>query len=168
MIPVYQKIVETGKGDCMRAVICSLIGEPDIETVPNFIEFNSWYEEMHRFLKDRGFKLHGGGLINKYYTMLTNPSGSCFKEIKWHKPSLLNRTNIKKLEGIDGFLWGSVLSPKFITAKNGYFNTHAVVIDKELNIVHDPNPEYKGILEYPLSKMLKYNGIYDVTNITRI
>jgi len=169
MIKVYQKIVDPGKGDCMRAVICSLLEIEDIDSVPNFIEFgDKWWSTMYHFLEEHGYRLFGGGLINKNYSRLMSPTSTCFKPEKWHKPSILSLSNMKKEKGIDGLFWGSVLSPKYCTSANGYFNTHAVVVDQNLNIIHDPNKEYENIIEYPLARILKYNGIYNVTFIERI
>jgi hypothetical protein len=37
-----------------------------------------------------------------------------------------------------------------------------------LNVVHDVNPEYIGLKEYPEAKKLKYNGIIDIFMINPI
>jgi hypothetical protein len=58
--------------------------------------------------------------------------------------------------------FASVLSPKYFNYTSGFTATHAVLIDKDYNIVHDPNPAYQEILNYPLANLLGYNGILDV------
>ena len=45
---------------------------------------------------------------------------------------------------------------------------HAVLIDNNFNIVHDPNPNYKGILKYPLADILGYNGIIKVDGFKKM
>ena len=64
-------------------------------------------------------------------------------------------------EGVNGYFFATVLSPNYFTLTN-YLAAHAVVIDRDYNIVHDPNPSYKNIKGYPLRKLLGYNGIIDV------
>ena len=44
----------------------------------------------------------------------------------------------------------------------GHQVTHAVVINKNFEIVFDPNREYKNIKEYPASDKLGYNGIKNI------
>ena len=143
MKPVFQQNTELGKGDCMRAVVASLF-EDEIENVPNFIELPNgiYWEEFLKYHNDRGYTFKG----IRYNLNMFNGS-----------PEDLSLETIKSSEGINGFFFATVFSPKH--NPEGEFNgiLHAVVIDKDFNIVHDPNPEYKDLKEYP--KHDKYNGI---------
>ena len=59
MIPVFQKIIDPGRGDCWRACICSILELP-IDSVPNFVgEAHDNPRANHlqlasNWLKDRG------------------------------------------------------------------------------------------------------------------
>ena len=53
MRKVYQKIIDPEKGDCLRAVICSLLGISD-RKVPNFVTVKNWTDCMRRFLGSKG------------------------------------------------------------------------------------------------------------------
>jgi hypothetical protein len=66
--------------------------------------------------------------------------------------------NITKYKGVDGFFYASVMSPKYYKDGVG----HAVVCDKDLNIVHDPNPNNKGIKTYPNADKIGHNGIRQI------
>jgi hypothetical protein len=70
--------------------------------------------EVVRFLNKRGFK-----------------AGYAYSNSKIGK-TLLEMTNTD--DGVDGYFYAVVKSKTF---DNGL---HAVVVDKNLNIVHDPNP----------------------------
>lgn len=168
MTPVYQTIVDKELGDCIRAVIATLL-DKSIINVPHFLEFkDNWYEELEEYLAKEGYKA-GCNLYNKNYIRLLHPIDSCFEKEKFYKPAMLNKTNLKKEESINGYYFASVLSPGYFNYKDGInSHTHAVVIDSNFNIVHDPNPRYKGILEYPLANLLKYNGITLVWIIKKI
>jgi hypothetical protein len=54
MIPVRQTIVEDGKGDCLRACVCSLL-ELRIEDVPNFAECG-FFDGLDTWLDERGLR----------------------------------------------------------------------------------------------------------------
>ena len=57
MKKVYQTIVDKGLGNCMQAVIASLLDLELIE-VPNFITFGrKWYAAFNLFLESRNLKL---------------------------------------------------------------------------------------------------------------
>lgn len=160
MKPIYQSIINPTNGDCMRAVIASLL-EVDINSLPNYIELGKdWWNAMLQDVKEHGYK-YDTMLHNKQYQELMRPILDCFKPVKWHRPSMITPKCLYKEEGIKGYFYAGVLSPKFFSWKDQ--NTHAVIIDRDFNIVHDPNPEYGSLIGYPLKNILKYNGVIDVT-----
>ena len=67
---------------------------------------------------------------------------------------------------INGYFFASVFSPTLFDKeeydKKGNSKTHAVVIDKKFNIIHDPNKNNINVKKYPLSDEIKYNGIVRV------
>ncbi len=72
------------------------------------------------------------------------------------------------MEGVDGYFYASVYSPKYYNPNDNPPVTHAVIIDKNLNIIHDVNPENSNVITYPEADKLKYNGILDVFMINPI
>ena len=58
MIPVDQDILveNFGFGNCLQAAVASIIEFP-LNTVPNFILFDEWYDRMEEFLRIKGFEL---------------------------------------------------------------------------------------------------------------
>ncbi len=60
MKPVIQrnrhKPEEGIKGDCLRACICSLLELSD-ENVPNFVEKETWREDVAEFLASNGYEM---------------------------------------------------------------------------------------------------------------
>lgn len=168
MTPVFQTIFsdakDVNKGNCMQAAIASLFDLP-LEDVPSFIKFDSYYQPLKDFLLKRGYDYHGM-FWNKNYTTLNTPTHECFNERRWHRPSILTPKKLYKEPGVNGFFYAGVLSPGLFNWSNHM--THAVIIDKNYNVVHDPNPNYKDILDYPLTSLLGYNGITDVIVINKI
>ena len=166
MKKVFQTIIDPGKGNCMQAVIASIF-DKELHEVPNFIECEDWFKVMYEFIQNEGYDYHGM-FHNKNFSKLLTPTYACFNVQKWHIPSTLSIANLKKYKGVNGYFFGSVLSPKYFNYRDGLdSHTHAVVIDINCNIVHDPNPEYKDILQYPLADLLKYNGIINVFDISK-
>lgn len=114
MIKVFQDIVDPGKGNCMQAVVASLF-ERELHEVPNFINFGkNWWPEMYNYYVANGYQ----GI-------------QCF--------SPMDRIELTKKAlaydgGVNGYWAASVPSQTFKDV------SHAVIIDKNLNIVHDPNP----------------------------
>ena len=145
MKKVFQQNTTLGHGDCMRAVVASLF-EDDIENVPNFIELEDCWLEFLNYTSNKGYVFRG----IRYNLIKFNTT-----------PEDLSLETIKSSEGINGFFFATVFSPKH--NPNGDLDgiLHAVVIDKDFNIVHDPNPSYEGLKEYP--KHDEYNGILYVT-----
>lgn len=135
-------------GDCIQAVFASLF-EKELDEVPKFIELKEdWFQAILDFCNDQGYSYNA----TLYNNNLSNPEFTTLDEVKYS-------------EGIDGLFYAGVRSPKFWKEGGG---THAVIIDKDFNIVHDPNPLYKDIESYPDADILGYNGIIDVAIIERI
>ena len=156
MIPVYQTIIGraddgSAPGNCMQAVVASLLELP-LDEVPHFLLYGDrWWEMEYNFLMSKGIEMQG---------YLRNPRrlGHCGK---------CRLDDLHKYEGIKGLFYAAVYSPGYFTpeefCKPGYtVPTHAVIIDKDFNIVHDPNPKYAGMKEYPLASYLGFNGVIGV------
>lgn len=166
MKKVFQTIVDRGHGNCMQAAIASLF-DLELEEVPNFIEYPNWFEPIKKFLGEHDYKFEGM-LHNKNYTMLCTPTNECFHELKWHREFIMTPKRLYREQGINGLFFASVLSPKYFNYTSGFTATHAVLIDRDYNIVHDPSPAYQKILNYPLAKLLKHNGIITVDLINPV
>ena len=159
MKPVYQKVIDKDNGDCMQAVMASLLELP-LEEVPEFITFGrKWFSTLYEFVGKHDFK-YDGMVHNKKYQALFNMSADCFKKPKFHSSTIISKKKLYKENGINGFFFASVLSPKYADLKN--METHAVICDKDYNIIHDPNPNYKNLIQYPLANIIGYNGIVGV------
>lgn len=123
MKKVYQSRIEKKHGTCMQATIASLF-ELFIEDVPNFIEMeDSWFIVMSNFYKERGYEL-----------CCFNPQGKIE----------LTKQVLEVDKGIGGYWAASVVSVNL-----GPEITHSVVIDKNMNVVHDPNPNNYGHVYCP-------------------
>jgi len=120
MKKVFQTIIDTKRGNCMQAVVASLFDLP-LEDVPNFIEISStedtnYFMVMRKFFAERGYN-----------------NLCCVNKTEDKDTELLKK--IAKFDGgVNGYLYASVPSQTF---ENVF---HSVVIDTDLNIVHDPNP----------------------------
>jgi len=156
MTPVYQTIVDSNNGNCMQAAFASLFDLP-LDDVPNFKEVTDWFQVLWQFLKRHGYEYNG---------LLVNPKSlGCWGEDRF--------LEIKEMNGINGFFFATVNSPKFFDSVKycdykDHSPTHAVVIDKDFNIVHDPNLAYKDIKNYPLHEYIGYNGIINIYLIEKI
>ena len=117
MKKVYQTIVDKHKGNCMQAAVASLF-EVSLEEIPNYIEIGrGWFSTMQETYKERGYSL-----------CPFNP----------HRDIKLTKELLKIDGGINGYWYASVVS-KFY----GEDVTHAVIINKNMKVVHDPNPNNK-------------------------
>jgi len=127
MIPVFQTIVDKGYGDCMRAAVASLL-ELSLEEIPDFKNEES--KEPRDWKKSTviGY-LHSIGLdaccINKRDD-LNQGTDFLIKVAKFDG-------------GYKGCFYASVPSQTFPNI------FHAVVVDTDLNIVHDPNPNQRAL-----------------------
>lgn len=109
--PVDQEILDKGYGDCLRACYASLLRLP-IDAVPNFIRHkHRWFLVLQQFLYSCGWEFCGSG--------------------HQHKGTL----NMPVYEdSVNGLLRASVHSRVF---EGG---THAVVINCDGLVIHDPSP----------------------------
>jgi len=118
MKKIYQTIIDKGHGNCMQATIASIF-DLTLDEVPNFIELDcNWFNVMGQMYIDRGYDL-----------CCFNPQ----RDIEQTKEVLA----VDK--GVNGYWVATVNSIYF-----GGSITHSVIIDKDLNVVHDPNPNNKG------------------------
>jgi hypothetical protein len=119
MRKVDQTSVVKGEGNCMQAVVASLL-ELDLKKVPNFIKYVNHktkdpYWEMYVFMEKHGYKMSEIDI-----------------KVDDMPVSALDITEIDG--GVNGYFYATVPSQTFTDVN------HAVVVDKDLNIVHDPNP----------------------------
>lgn len=165
MEKIFQKINSSEKGDCMRASICSLLNIKNDESIENFKEAGCyWFPHICDFFKSNGYLFHL--VIDNYkYNYIRNHKFFEEKNISILNPKW-NLIKDEKFNVHNGFYLASVLSPKYFEYGNN--KSHMIVIDKNFNIIHDPNPEYQNILNYPLYKILDYNGIIDYWLFTKI
>lgn len=169
MKKVYQTVVDKTIGNCMQAAVASLFNK-ELEEVPNFIEYDNWVEIFDNFVKEQGYEF-SDILYNSKFSNLLHFKEACFNEMGYVKEGLIHNLNIVdkhgfKYDGVDGFFYAVVCSPK-----NFEFNDqcyHAVIIDRECNIVHDPNKEYLGIIQYPFSDLVNYSGVVKVYIFNKI
>lgn len=119
MKKVFQTIVDKDRGNCMQAAVASLF-DKELNEVPNFIELgDSFAMEFFFFFENRGY----------------NPT--CIFTNKYDIDKLKEITEYDG--GIDGYFYATIPSKTY----DGIF--HAVIIDKNLNVVHDPNPNQKAL-----------------------
>jgi len=157
MKKVFQKLIDKNKGDCMQAAVASLLSL-EYDLVPRFVEFTEgWFAPLHNLITEHGYKWKG---------MLHNPYFNDGDEEKIYDKSHVKM--LHKYNGVNGFFYAAVYSPGFFNPREfnkGRATTHAVIIDKEYNIVHDPNPENKPGTKYPMADELGFNGIIHITLI---
>ena len=153
MKKVFQTIIDKDKGNCLQAAIASLFDQ-ELDSVPNFIDFrDEWFHVLNKFVEEQGYEIHGT-LYNKQAGLLDGTVNDNYED---------RLDYIKELKGVNGYFYAAVHSPKFKKFKK----THAVIIDKDFNIIHDPNPEYQGRKTYPLSKKIGHNGVLRVLMIEK-
>lgn len=137
MKPIYQTVIDKNSGDCLRAALASLLEIDEVESIPNFsVIRRDWHMTLIHEVQNRGFEYIG-------------------MRYRWNKE--LN--TIQNHDGVDGLFLAAVYSPKFYNANDAVPVTHSVIIDKNFNIVHDPNPNNKDVKKYPKADELGCNGI---------
>ena len=147
MIKVFQTIVDKGHGNCMQAAVASLFELP-LEAVPHFLEYrDKWFETFYNFVREQGYEFDGTLYNYNQWRIINKRLG---RETAKGLRTRLNK--IKKMEGVGGYFYASVYSPKYYDTKDNPPTTHAVIIDKNLNIVHDVNPSNNGMIIYPETK----------------
>lgn len=149
---VYQKVFEKYRGDCMRATLASLL-ELELEEVPDFPKSPEWHSDLFKFLNEVGYQFDGT-IYNSNNLILINPEKY---SNEFSKVNIFD--SLKNEIGVNGYFLAAVYSPNNYNKDDKTPATHAVIIDNELNIIHDPNPSYKDIKEYPETKTLGHNGI---------
>lgn len=133
----------------MQAAIASLF-ELEYEQVPDFKSLKEgWHNALFQLCEDCKYELEGT-IHNIAYQDYKYPDNSGRKN-KDRMP------DIKEMPGIKGLFYASVLSPRFYNSSDNVPVTHAVIIDKNFNIVHDPN--YPPGTKYPLADIIGYNGV---------
>lgn len=66
MTPVFQSIVDQGRGDCQRAAIASLF-DLKLEQVPHFKLFGpDWWRVYYYFLMGIGYEFHGTSMGDRH------------------------------------------------------------------------------------------------------
>lgn len=166
MKKVYQRIIDPKKGDCFKCCIASLL-ELDYDEVPNFVEQEDWFGAAIDFCKEHGYDFAYREYFNPNLNYLEYPTYGCFKP--WNLDGIYRLDKLGREEGIDGLFLAGVYSPRYTNAEEHPMrHLHSVIIDKDCNIVFDPQKEYEGILEYPYSRIIGYNGIRDVMVITKL
>lgn len=148
MIKIYQTIFERGTGNCMPAVMASLF-HIKMEDVPHFITQENWFKSYCDFFPTIGWD---------YYDCLNN-----IRNLGHGGEDRF--PELKELEGIDGYFEAAVYSPKYFKMEEyleGNAAKHAVIVDKDCNIVHDPCIDYKDLKDYPLANLLGYHGVTDI------
>lgn len=126
MKKVFQTVVGNGaktseRGNCMQAAIASLF-DLELEEVPNFISLDTGKGEanlaMWQFIMDRtGVFPH---IFGTFDTPIERYKEACEFD-----------------GGINGYFYASVKSQTF------EHTSHAVIVDSNLEVVHDPNPNGK-------------------------
>ena len=159
MTKVFQDKFGPANGNCMQAAIASLF-DLSLEEVPDFGSFgNMWFRSYFNFLKEIGYEYEG-----------------CCHNSKrlgyWGDRTL--EDHIKECESVNGYYYAYVYSPglfdrvQYICNPEYKATTHAIIIDKELNVIHDPHPHYQGIVDYPLHERLGNHGILGFDFIEKI
>lgn len=165
MIKQYQEVVDASRGDCLRACVCSLLNI-SISDIPNYFDAPDFDEAFRNSLLSYGYDIVTH-LWNPNNWYVTHPNDSCFEENRYLKKRTLEV--LDNYKGVDGYFIGAVISPHNFSWGSGPLeHTHAVIINKDFEIVHDPNPNYRGIIRYPFSRELGYNGVYMVYVIEKI
>jgi len=119
MTPVDQTITDKNRGDCQRAAVASLL-DLEIEQVPHFRLFHE--RDRHRifcnFLYACGYEWEGSGYPHTHRTPRNYPT-------------------------IKGYVIATVPSKHYFGEKSdeGRPITHAVIIDSDGVVVHDPHPD---------------------------
>lgn len=114
MKKIFQTIVDKGHGNCMQAAIASLF-DLELEDVPNFIELKEGNGSVLNFMFEKGFD-------------------ACSINRNRHDTTEFLQKVAKFDGGLNGYLYATVPSQTFENIG------HAVIVDLDLNIVHDPNP----------------------------
>ena len=133
MKPVDQTIIDKNTGNCHQAIIASIF-ELELSQVPHFRLFPDevWFRVYYYFLYAMGFEYSG-------------------------EKRDLNKRPLLPEDSLNGFFDAAVQSETF---GEGFF--HAIVLDLEGTVVHDPNPnklwQGRNVIE---ENSLKFWNIFD-------
>lgn len=112
MKKIMQRNVDNGNGDCARAAVASLF-DKEYDEVPELNPDGSQLWGITKFFKSQGYEI------------------TCYNR----REGLPSLEEVALFDGgVNGFFYASVPSQTFENV------SHAVVVDINLNIVHDPNP----------------------------
>ncbi len=150
MKKVFQTITGS-EGNCIQAGLASLTGIPLEECFHAFDhpDDDMWGIKLVNWLDSKGYSY----------------SATLYNAI--NKEDVCTLENIKIMEGINGFFLAGVYSPSERLNDDGSLSEHAVIINKNFEIVHDPNHAYKDIKVYPQAEKLGFNGIVDIWIINK-
>lgn len=154
MKKLYQSNLDSITGNCFRTAIASLF-EVDADAVPDFkkieLSGDDWFKPYCDFIRDQGYRFLG---------TIYNPNRPGTRS---------NRMDEFKTRyaGVDGVFEALVYSPKYYDPKDETPITHSVLVDCDMNIVHDPNPNNQELEFYPEADRLGHNGVLSVAIIER-
>lgn len=121
MKKVFQSKVCSVEGDCCRAAIASIFGKELNEVPPLYPDHHQAHEIM-KYFREQGFE---PTFYNRREEGDYSPTGKRYPSIE----------EVAKYDGgVGGYFYASVNSQTFEGC------SHAVIVDINLNIVHDPNP----------------------------
>ncbi len=135
MIRVNQTVSDPVIGDCFRACLASLF-EMRIESIPNFA-----YTEGTKKLPSDAFQ-EWLDYIGYDYVYITHEDGDTVDTGHLFVGTAMT--------GVNGFYIGSVPSKTFLGI------THAVIINKDGLVVHDPAPNHSWLGLYPKDELIGY------------
>ena len=136
MRPIDQRVISNVNGDCFRACVASLLEVPYEDAFDLYSMIGaSWMEAFFPWLKQRGFEFNG----------MFNVWNGKENTLTWEE--LRNRS-----VGIKGCFIGWGISPRYTDG-----TTHAVIVDGNGKVIHDPHPSKQGV-----------NPVWEVYIIDRI
>ncbi len=123
---VDQRLIDPVRGDCMRACLATITGVP-YEEVPDLAgedaDGGPWYQTFQRWCKDHGLDLQG----------TFSNMGRPLTEKDWDDLG-------ERSAGIDGLFMAGGPSPR-----PGVVGGHAIVINYDGQMIHDPHPSRAGV-----------------------
>ncbi len=121
MKKIDQTLICGDKGNCMQATLSTLFGKELSETI-NVMDYcqNSWFDALLEWL-DKSTDYIYSGVVNA------------------HEDSAETIKALQSIYAINGLFYGAVKS------KNFKGETHAVIIDRNGVVIHDPNPDRKWL-----------------------
>lgn len=142
MTPIDQTVVEKEKGNCMQAVAASLLNL-ELEQVPHF--------RLYDTESNRG-KIHGS-----WFNVFVHFFRSMGYEFEYYLREW-KKEELKEEHSINGYFYAGVESKTFENVK------HAVIINLDGVVVHDPNPN-KAWLNINVLESKELDGWYCFSKI---